>query len=68
MLYVGVDNRSSKNHTKHIYSLNRQNVAAFNFQPGGTYGNHLALNAKKTGNSPPKNVHIREHCIACKLQ
>jgi hypothetical protein len=40
MLYVCANNRSSKNHTKHIYSLNKQNAEAFNFQPGGTYSNH----------------------------
>jgi hypothetical protein len=40
MLYVCAKNRSSKNHTKHICSVNKQNVEAFNFQPGGTYSNH----------------------------
>jgi len=43
MLYREIIAACSEIHTKHIYTLCRQNVESVNFKFGGTYIDHWAL-------------------------
>jgi hypothetical protein len=44
MLYRGIITVCSENHTKHINTLCGQKVELLCVKPGGTYGDHWALN------------------------